>query len=211
MRVSPQAVSQWEKSNPAFSASKIQALASFLGVDWKWLDGVHGKDHDLYEEISRDVQERKVPVVDRLQALSFSYRYPPASAEEIKRIMSFLDPKDTPFLQSTEYIGRSAFAFYMDDDHLAPAVRKGDILFFDALTEAKTGDIVFAATLKGKSSIEVVIELFDNLANRFDITGPALHPQLKTNETSDKDERSIVGHIFAVAVEHRRLLRVNII
>lgn len=196
MGVTPQAVGQWEKSNPQFTLAKTNIIANLLEVDFSWLEGDIGTDDEIIFMNKQDSLAIAVPFVNKLEALSFSiFSIARGEPEDFKKGM---------IVPTGRLIGRG-FAFEMDDDSMFPMIQKEDILIFDPAINPQNDDIVFAITYEHGGMINPIIRLYSQI-------GEDAHGNLKIRlEAINESVPSVtlndgaIGQTFAVLVELRMI------
>lgn len=196
MGVTPQAVSQWERSNPAFEFTKVRALANLLEVTFEWLEGQYGTDDQVDYRFEITKEADRIKILSRAE-ISASMVHPQHSSTKSAR--------DAKTLEATIPILGSGFAFEVDTDALLPEIAVGDIIIFDDAVRARDGDVVYYFAAYSDGSLKFSPGRADRIENRhIKETGAIEAAKLGDDVQSyllDDGTRAI---IFAVMVEHRR-------
>ena len=182
--ISAQAVQQWEKDRTVPDPTRLEEVATFLGVSSKWLvTGNHLSEQPgnvTIKPISH-LRGRSVPRYSMLQA---------ATAGQV--------PVSTHYSHSHFPCSERSFALTIEDASNAPEFLPGDSVIIDPMIDFRPGDMVFAALGAERTPVFRRIRVLAASESRY-----ALEPM---NQLWGRDEITIpdTGEIVGVMSEHTR-------
>lgn len=196
MGVSPQAVAQWERSNPRFDYQKLDKLAEVLEVEVDWLRQSNEFD-SIPEPYDYSKHLNRVPILT-LPKLMVYFTLFKHGRDGIPEQHS---------LEPSEHVSKLSFAIIVEEEDAFAILKPGNIAIFDSEPVPTENDIVVAVGLE-KGGYTPFFEYYRNVAHKVIAAESLVATRRGASSTTQGLDSMFEGvMVFGVLVENREFPR----